>query len=581
MLTLTALGYPKPTWDDARTLVRGLNRDAAFIVLAQCNLSLAVASIQADQNDNLEIRRWLQKRLIADLISERRLAEIREKIKKNPDLADRILVHRSFVMAALRLVAMHAQAEGGNKLERRDDYDVLGELALIINSVTEPSEDQLTPCDLAAQLAPSWELENHPDLGLTLARIDRMLSVHLPRHANLEIAQRVEQVFTFVTNGFNFESFRDLTFALFGYYSLLDLEGLLKDQGITYLDPQNPRNFVKAEILDTFLRLMSIDIDDVPKFLADGVPDERLLSDFTRFRERPFWRFRDGAYLCMDAAFVMEKLAEGAYWWLMEGQGPREDRESDERRGHFSSLWGHIFEDYVDEQLLYAHNGREEALHPHPYYVRPKEEAFDDVVLEGSDFVAIQCKSAFLPIDAKYSGLCGRFIAALNQLFGTEPRAAVEQLIRNLEFTFGLNGEHRVIRDLAVVGIRKVYPVAIVQEPTLGFWLAARLMVDAFVEQAERIHWKPEVEIRPVVFMTIQELEVVTAHLRAREFTLAEFLREKLDIDKRHNLSVGQFLNLRLLPSRGLKPRRNEFLAAQLATTKAAWLNRVESGVYS
>ncbi len=157
VISLTELGYPKPTWDDAKKLVQGLNRDAAFIVLAQFNLFLSVASIQSYQNNDVNIRRFAQEKIISNIISARRLEEIRQKVG-NADLIDRILVHRSLVMAALRLVAGHARADGGNKLENRDDFDVLGELALIINSVTEPAGEQLTPCDIAAQLAPSREI---------------------------------------------------------------------------------------------------------------------------------------------------------------------------------------------------------------------------------------------------------------------------------------------------------------------------------------------------------------------------------------------------------------------------------------
>jgi len=125
------------------------------------------------QNGDLKIRRCAQEKIISNIISAARLEEIGQKVG-NADLIDRILVHRSFVMAALRLVAAYAQAEGGNKLENRDDFDVLGELALILNSVTDPAREQLTPCDIAAQIAPSREIENHPDLGLTLVRIERM-----------------------------------------------------------------------------------------------------------------------------------------------------------------------------------------------------------------------------------------------------------------------------------------------------------------------------------------------------------------------------------------------------------------------
>ena len=100
----------------------------------------------------------------------------------------------------------------------------------------------------------------------------------------------------------------------------------------------------------------------------------------------------------------MDKLAEGTYWWVMDGLGPEDLQESKERRGQLSALWGYIFEDYVDEQLRYAHAGREEALRLHPYYVKPNEEAFDDVVIDGTDIVVIQCKSAFLPIGANWLG---------------------------------------------------------------------------------------------------------------------------------------------------------------------------------
>jgi len=581
---LAELGYQKPTWDDAKKIVQGLNRDAAFIVLSQTNLFLAVASIQSYQNGDLKIRRFAQEKIISNIISAKRLEEIRQKIG-NADLIDRILVHRSFVMAALRLAAAHAQADGGNKLENRADFDVLGELALILNSVTDPAGEQLTPCDIAAQIAPSREIENHPDLGLTLVRMERMLGVHLRARAKAQpaadIAKRAEQVFTIATGGFNFESFRDMTFAMFAFNSTLDLESVLNDQGITYLNPQNPKNIIKADILDRFLALQAVEFEKAPAVLAEGAADDRLLSDFTIFRQKPFWRFKDGTYVCVDPAFLMEKLAEGTYWWVLDGLGPEDHEESKERRGQFSALWGYIFEDYVDEQLRYAHTGREDSLRLHPYYLKPNEEAFDGVVIDGSDIVVIQCKSAFLPIGARYSGKCQPFFDGLNKQFGSDSGAAAEQLFRNIEFTFALEGQHRQIRDVPVDKVRKVYPLAIVQEPTLGFWLAAKLLVEPFVKRVEDKLWKLDVDVRPVVFMTVEELEAIVEYVKAGDFTLAEFLREKLGTDRDHKMSVNQFLHRMFVPSRGLKRRRNEFVAKELEQVKADWLSRLESGVYS
>ena len=182
VITLSELGYEKPTWTDALRLVTELNRDAALTVLAQFNLFLAVSSIQAYQQQDIGVRRWAQEKLISNSISQTRLDELKAKLG-NADLADRILVHRSLVLAALKLVAVHAQPEGGNKLEKREDFAILGELALIINSTTEPDANELTACDIAAQMAPSRELENHPDLGLTVVRMQRMLGTHLQHRA--------------------------------------------------------------------------------------------------------------------------------------------------------------------------------------------------------------------------------------------------------------------------------------------------------------------------------------------------------------------------------------------------------------
>ena len=65
------------------------------------------------------------------------------------------------------------------------------------------------------------------------------------------------------------------------------------------------------------------------------------------------------------------------------------------------------------------------------------------------------------------------------------------------------------------------------------------------------------------------------------DFTLAEFLREKLGTDRDHKMSVDQFLPRVFRPSRKLERRRNEFVARELEQMKAAWSSRMESGVYS
>jgi len=575
VISLTELGHPKPSWDDARAIVRTLNRDAATIIFSQFNLFLAAASMQSFQRNDLGIRRWAQEKIISNIISSERLRELQQKLG-NADLAERILVHRSFSLAALRLVASYALPEGGNKLQDRQDFDVIGELALIINSVTEPDSTELSPCDLAAQMAPSREIENHPDLGRTLVRMDKILGTFLRQRAaqptESEIARHCEQIFAFVTQGFNFESFRDLSFALLSYYWFLDLPSVLKDQGVTYFNPLRSEHVVRSELLERYLSLVSVDIQDAPAYWARDAADDRLLSDFTVFRDRPFIRFGPESYLCIDPAFLMEKLAEGTYSWILNGLDHGRVRQ-------FGALWGYLFEDYVDSVLDYAFEGRNDGLIKHPFYEAPNEEAFDSVVKEDNALVVLECKSAFLTTESRYSGKCRGFFDGLNEKFGDTPGAAVFQLIRNLQFLCGQRDCRRV-PTIDLNNVEAVYPVVIVQEAMLGFWLAARLMVDLFVAKARTLDWSTRIQVRPIVFMTIEELETIAEHLHVGEFTLVDFLDAKLTNDPLSKLSTDQYLHLHYLPDKGLRPKRNEMIARELDDFKERWKQRMTSGAY-
>ena len=110
--------------------------------------------------------------------------------------------------------------------------------------------------------------------------------------------------------------------------------------------------------------------------------------------------------------------------------------------------------------------------------------------------------------------------------------------------------------------------------------MAAKLLVEPFVARVQATLWRLDVEVRSVVFMTIEELEGLVEYVRAGDFTLVEFLREKLGTDRDHKMSVGQFLHRVFLPSRKSMGRRNESLARVLEEFKSAWMSRIESGVY-
>jgi hypothetical protein len=164
-----------------------------------------------------------------------------------------------------------------------------------------------------------------------------------------------------------------------------------------------------------------------------------LLLDTMPFRRRPIWRVSRQHYLCVDPNFIVEKLAAGFYWAVNAAL------DSDESRYDSSSLWGTLVERYVVEVLRHAVPTTTSSLIaaptqlvPNPFYLVPREEAFDAVVLEGTHAVVIQVKGLFVRASAKYSGRGRLFYRGIAKNFGNVRGAALEQLSRNIRLSFGI-----------------------------------------------------------------------------------------------------------------------------------------------
>jgi hypothetical protein len=221
-VSLQELGYPKPTVADAVRVVRTLNKHAALTLLARFNVDLCLATFSGDR----ETRNRTQQRIISYIIAERRRRELADKLR-TAQVDRRPLVHRAQLLLAIKLVLVFAQENGGNQFRSRDDYDVLGELALIINSLFDFEnltglDEAILAREMAVQMAPLFELNNPEPLGNGIVRMQTMLGEFYEPHTwqkvlrngvALNLAAHLEWVFTIVT-GMNFLEAQDLTFAI-------------------------------------------------------------------------------------------------------------------------------------------------------------------------------------------------------------------------------------------------------------------------------------------------------------------------------------------------------------------------------
>ena len=325
-------------------------------------------------------------------------------------MGNRVVFHRSQLFAAIKLVALFGEPVRGNMLAARDDLGVLTELALAINSLADfgsiPS-GTVGARDLAAQLAPSRELENLPRIDNALVRSRRMLGSILEGHKQKPLARELEQLFVFLTGGFSFDAFRDMLFGVFSYFQAASTTSLQQFQQHAFLNPHATNTLVSGTLFEQFLSNLALDFDELPGTVG-RIKDERtLLLDLTAFRKRPIWRFSPNRYLCVDPCLLVEKLASGFYWTVNAAL------DTDERRLQFSRLWGTLFEEHVLEMLRHA--VPPQRLTENVMYDTPQEEAFDAVVLEDTNAIVFEIKGSFARIEAKYSG---QFLPFFKGLFG-------------------------------------------------------------------------------------------------------------------------------------------------------------------
>ncbi|HWW83892.1 MAG TPA: hypothetical protein VNZ26_09845 [Vicinamibacterales bacterium] len=575
-IDLPLIHEPKPSLAEVVRLAKTINREAGLALLGKMNLALSVAALDDELNDGTNSRLpRVQQMLIRDTISRRRLVQIKSALgHRSP--SDCVVFHRRQVLAAIRLVALFGRSAGGNRLESRDDLDVVADLALAVNSLNEfeaiPSGSAAVR-SLAPQLAPEREITNPPRINNALVRTRRMLGRFLQDHLSVPIARDLERLFVFLTNGFSFEAFQDLMFGTFAYFQSLPLDDLSTFQKAAFLNPYAPGNVLSGSLFETFLAHTAADPYELPGLLNPVTDERNLLLDFITFRALPVWRYTPEHYLCIDALFLVEKLASGFYWAVNKAL------DTDARRHSFSSLWGTLFEDHVRDILRYAIPPESGRLIEAPFYLAPQEEAFDAVVLEGTHAIVFEIKGLFARAEAKYSGLFEPFFRGLSQKFGNQPGGAIQQLAKNIRLTFGLP-RRRELPGLPVRELRCVWPVVVVLEPILGLGLASRLLVERFQHRLREFIPQQYTTVRPVVFLQVDDLETIAEHARAGDFSLVDCLREKLGTDPEHLHSFHDFYWGQFVPERRLRFRRNEAIATEYKQLTEAALERFRNGEY-
>ena len=218
-------------------------------------------------------------------------------------------------------------------------------------------------------------------------------------------------------------------------------------------------------------------------------------------------------------------------------------------------------------------------LAEHVSYDAPCEEAFDAVVLDGTNAIVFEIKGSFARAEAKYSGQLLPFFRGVSEKFGNQPHCAVRQLATNVRNTFGLP-RRREVSTLPVRELRCVWPVVVFLEPILGFGLASGLLVDRFIHRIRNLLLQEYTSVRPVVFLDIEDIETIVQNIREGDFTFVDCLREKLSHDEANFYSFHDFYWGQFVPEHRIEFKRNTIIANEYRELSETAMARFGAGVY-
>lgn len=519
-------------------LASTLNRDEALHFLGFLNLLLSSATIEADFTLKIEPVRDVQHWLIREVISAELLASLQARLGA-ASMLDRPLLHRTQLLFVTRLVATFGRAEGGNRLETRNDFDVIGDLLYLTNGllrVEQPASKGSTALWLATQMGPMHETENPPAIEFSWPRIHELFTQRLPQAApDPEELERLEQVALFTT-GFSLEAWMDLSFLLFSFWSAVTFKDLMADRSRGYLNPEQPHEIMSKEMLVRALGALSTPFAELPARLRIETFSRSTLFELTPFRASPLWIMPNGTALCVDVGLLVERLGAHAFWSMMNAL------DTPERRKQFTSTWGAAFESYCLDRFAGIFGAKKWTFVSNPKDDSSHEELWDAVATRDDTAIVIECKGTFITSAEKYSGEPGRFFRGLTQKFGHVKHGGLYQLRRGIAAVWIDDTAKSTIRGLRAA--KHVFPVLVVQDPIIGAGPVIRVLSDRFQRAMEPFLKPGGPKVWPLTVITADALDRLSAVVRVTGERLDSILKSFHRAHPSRMISLDDFMSM-------------------------------------
>jgi len=565
------------TYADLTALATGLNRAEALKFLGFLNLLVSSATTEAHLTKRTEPLHEVQTYVFGQVVGAKLLEDMKATFR-SAHLLDRPILHRSQLLFAIRLVATHGNADGGNMLVDRTDFDAIGDLLFFINGLfrVEPATSKAAVALwLATQMGPLHETETPPTIELSWPRMEELFTQRLPAVAdNPEEIERLQQVAVF-TSGFSVQAWLDLSFMLFSFWSEVTFKDLMNEMGRGYLDTERSHKVVSKEILRRAVQGLGVEFAELPERLKIDEYSRSTLFDLTPFRAKPLWLMPDGLVLCIDTAFLMERVGPHAFWGVMNAL------DTKERRLQFTSAWGQAFENYCLDVLKLVFAGKKWSFVSNAIDDANNEELSDAVAFRDNVAVMIECKGTFIKSADKYAGVPGHFFRGLSKKFGDVKHGGVYQLVRSISRVWFKRVAHSpIVRPTSVTDI---FPVLVVQDPIFGSGPVVRVLSDRFqvaIDRARRGVKHKTPHVWPLTVVTADDLDRISAIVQATSQRFDAILKRFHRTHSSRMVPLGDFLSSSESADFGLREKAADVVRARFAAGTQATIQRFRDAEY-
>jgi hypothetical protein len=530
--------YDRPaSLEELVSLLRSLDMTETVSLLCQIN-----ADFRLTKREDASTART-QQEICGGLLDDETIDRLKKRFG-NENLARRPVFHVVQILNVLRLALEHS-AGADKPLTDESARHSLGNACLMMTdlmmsdqergALKSGNRDEVSRALMVQMLGP-FELQNSAQLTHVAYRSRIMFSELLRRDSVVERIGRQYPGFDFEgefsrITGVALSRWLFLVFAFYAYFwHYLGQDGTRHQE---FLFLHRFRFAANSPITQAELDCVLASISATPEVVRNSLNVKRSGDwrfDSVPFRSRPLIELHPDTFCCADVALLLEKMHAGVYWTIHLGL-PKEAQHN------FSSVWGILFEEYVNWFLAGA-GFKDLIFTPNPEW-ESGDESFDGAFIRGNIFIPMEYKGGFLAREARYSGDQALFNAELEKKIVP----GCEQLARKIRLLFGQRrAEREKLRDIPVEHVTRVVPVLVVQDHILDGPLINWCLNKKFEELLRREDLRLGVQVDALNVVGIRELETMTESATAGTFDFLGGLQQRCYADPEMRSNLHNFL---------------------------------------